>query len=142
MNECASYSPKQTEDALATEVAKRVEAVVAEKLDEKRIEAIVEQVVRQTLARFQAKPPRPPGYVSVSEATAYTGLSRKFLTRAMKRGEFPYSNMSSEAGPTYIIALKSLDDWIAARQVKRAPDTTQRDAVVARYFPKRPAKRS
>src|SRR5262245_35172787 len=79
-------------------------------------------------------------YFTIREAMAYTGLSRKHIGRAVKRGELSCSNVATEGAkkPTYRIARRNLDAWMEANAMKQAPAKRQRDALAEKYFGKRP----
>jgi hypothetical protein len=61
-------------------------------------------------------------FLSVEDAAAVLGLkSDKVIRGAMRRGELPYSNLSTEDGPDYRVTRADLLAWVESRRVGRPP---------------------
>ena len=78
------------------------------------------------------------GWCSVKRAAILAEASQKHIRRAMQCGKLEYSDISlSDGRPTYRISRLDLVKWIKERKVKRSPETTARNELVDKYFPKR-----
>jgi len=89
-------------------------------------------VFEQALQRAQL------AYLSIEQAASLTGLSTKHIRRAVKKGELACSNVGGEKRPTYRIPRDAIEGWMRANRVRQAPTKSERDALVDRYFGKRP----
>ena len=105
-----------------------------------RIEATLERLLRPHVERLGKQLDMPaPAFFSVRGAASFTGLSAKHIRRALKRGEFPCSNVGGDKRATLRIARRDIEDWFQAHRVNQCPRKAERDALSDSYFAKRKA---
>lgn len=76
-----------------------------------------------------------PEYLSLKDASLYCTLNRKFIRRAIEKGELAAADMAKGVGRRiWRIRRKDLDAWIEAYKVVAAPLKNSRQAVASKYF--------
>jgi predicted DNA-binding transcriptional regulator AlpA len=62
------------------------------------------------------EPKIPPRLLRLKRASAYTGLSVKFLRRLILTGQLPHLQMERGGNSPFLLDVRDVDHWIATHK--------------------------